>query len=109
MDRIENGIENAGDAACLRRLRRAYERSEIAVRARHQNRYARRAFCERNRRLIEAQHVIGAGLDAAFELVRVGRIDADYEAAMLYLAHALLEMRERRVEQTAEIDYIGAG
>ena len=59
-------------------------------------------------RLIEAEQVVGPGLSAAQEFVRVGRIDADLVAIRLQRLHRVFEMGKRRIRQAAEIDHIRA-
>ena len=63
---------------------------------------------EAQRRLVEAEQEIRARLAAAQQLVGVGRVDAHLVALLLQRADGLLQMRERRVGQAAEIDHVGA-
>ena len=50
-----------------------------------------------------------AGAAAALKLVHGAGIDADRQSRGLELPNGILEMRERRIRETAEIDHVGAG
>ena len=90
--------------------RGALQRVEIAVRPRRQNRNDGRIVGkDRQRCFVEAQEMIDAGLRGAFKLGDIGRVDAHLQAVDLERRDRLLEMIERRIRQTAEIDDVGAG
>ena len=108
MDGIENRIENGRDPAPLGLRRRAAQRVEIAVACGDENRARAGVLGDREGVFRQAEQEIRACRAAPAQFVDVRGIQTDGKAAVLQRPHGVLEMRERRIRQTTEIDHVGA-
>ena len=108
MDRIEDRVGEITPAASREAIDRALERREILLVARDEHRGRVDLVGDPQRALAQAEQIVGAGAAGAQQLLRLQRIGADPEADRPQMRDRLLEMREWRGGQAAEVDHVGA-
>ena len=78
------------------------------MRPRQQDRHALRALDGVEVRLIETEHVVGAGARPAAQLVGVAGIDAHLEAFAFQRRDGVFQVRKVHVRLAADVDHVAA-
>ena len=108
MEGIEHRIGEERLAAGGAAVDSAMEIVHVAGMLGDQDRHAVRARHQIERAPGQAEHVVGAGRDTAFEFATVQRIDAYLVTQAMQRRDAVLEMRKGRGGQAADVDDVGA-